>query len=202
VPLADILSALQRDGDAEVANITAARDQAVSEIGREAKEIAEGSEADAATSRDAALGMEMEVIRNRATLHVERRLSEAREVIFKEILGRAQDRLGRLRGDPSYPAIQDALVAECLAFLGEVEVVMTDPHDVDLVRAALARHEVEAKVEASLEAWGGVIATDGKGVFVRNTLEERLGRAEAELRRRIGDQVPSLRGGTEPRGVQ
>ena len=70
MPLADILSALQRDGDAEVAKITAARDQAVSEIGRAAKEIAKGSEADAATSRDAALGMEMEVIRNRATLHV------------------------------------------------------------------------------------------------------------------------------------
>lgn len=202
MPLADILSALQRDGEAEVATITAARDQTVSEIGRQAGEAAKEAEAAAATSRDVALGSEMEVIRNRATLHVERRLHETREVIFKEILGRAQDRLGRLRGDPAYPEILDALVAECLAFLGEVEVVMTDPRDVDLVRAAMARHEFEAKVEPSLDVWGGVIATDGKGVFVRNTLEERLGRAEPELRRRIGDQVPGLRGGTESRSVQ
>ena len=199
--LADVLSALQRDGDEEIAEVIAERDHTVSQIGREARELAKETEFAAATSRDAALAFEAEVIRHRAALHVERRLQEAREVIFQEILGRAQDRLSRYRRDASYPAILNALVAECLDFLDETEVVMADLLDVDLVKAALAQRDTEAKVEPSLEAWGGVVASDGKGVFVRNTIEARLGRAEVELRRQIGDQVPGLRGGTESKAV-
>jgi vacuolar-type H+-ATPase subunit E/Vma4 len=201
VALADILSALQRDGDEEVARIVATRDETTSEIVRQARQAAKDAEAAAATSRDAAIALETEVILHRAVLHVERRLQEAREVIFKEILGRAQDRFSRQRSDPAYPRIVDALVAECVDFLGRAEAVMADPRDTDVVGEVLERRGVDAKLEPTLETWGGVVATDGKGVFVRNTLEERLGRAEIALRRDIGDLVPGLRGGTEPGGA-
>jgi vacuolar-type H+-ATPase subunit E/Vma4 len=200
VALADILSAVQREGDEEIARITAERDESVAAIGREARRLRAEAEAAAAISRDAALVTEAEVIRHRAELHVERRLQETREAVFQEILGRARDRLSRYRSDPDYPATLTALLRECLVFLGEIETVAVDPRDVDLVSRALDAAGVAAKVESSLETWGGMVAGDGKGAFVRNTLEERLGRAAMELRRQIGDLVPGLRGG-EPGGA-
>ncbi len=196
--LADILDAVRREGDEEVARIVAARDDAVAAIGRKAREEARRVEARATTSRDAALAAEAGVIRHRAVLHVERRLQEAREAVFQEILGRARDRLSRHRGEPGYPATVAALLAECVSFLGHVEVVRADARDAGDVREALGRLEVAPAVELTIECWGGVVANDGKGVFVRNTLEDRLERAEGELRRKIGDLVPGLRSGAAP----
>ncbi len=191
--LADILDAVRREGDEEVARVVAARDEAVAAVWRAARDEAQAVEAAAAASRDAALATEAGVVRHRAELHVERRLQEAREAVFQDILGRARDRLSRHRLDPGYTATLDALLTECTAFLGDLAVVMADPRDVELVRAALARIGSDATVESSLECWGGIVAGDGNGVFVRNTLEDRLQRAEAELRRRLGGQVPGLR---------
>ncbi len=191
--LADILDAVRREGDEEVARVVAARNEAVAAVGRTARDEAQAVEAAAATSRDTALATEAGVVRHRAELHVERRLQEAREAVFQDILGRARDRLSRHRQEPGYATTLDALLADCTAFLGDLAVVMADPRDDELVRAALARIGSDAAVELSLECWGGIDAGDGNAVFVRNTLEGRLRRAEAELRRRLGDLVPGLR---------
>ncbi len=193
--LADILAALRDDGDAEVARIAADRDEAVAAIMRAAREEAGQAESAAAAARDAALAADADVIRHRAALHVERRLQEAREAVFQDVLGRARDRLSRLRQEPHYAATLDALLGECLDFLGGARVVMVDERDADLVHAALARRGIEAGVDPSLPCWGGLVAGDGRGGFVRNTLEDRLGRAEAELRRTIARLVPGLGGG-------
>ncbi len=194
--LAEILSALRKEGEEEVARITEERDTAVAAIMRSAREQAKQAEATEATSRDTALAREADVIRHRADLHVERRLQEAREAVFQEILGRAKDRLSRYRRDPEYPATLEALLAECQAFLGQIAVVMADPRDTALVEPLLGSDH-PAQLEPTLECWGGVVAHDGKGVFVRNTLEERLGRAEADLRQQIGEMVPGLGGRSE-----
>ncbi len=194
--LVEILSALRREGDEEVARITAERDMAVAAVMRSAREQAKQVEATAATARDGARTNEADVMRHRADLHVERRLQEAREAVFQEILGRAKDRLSRYRRDPEYPATLEALLEECLTFLGTIEVVIADQRDAELVESMLSRLD-PAQLQPTLECWGGVVAHDGKGVFVRNTLEARLGRAEADLRRQIGDLVPGLDGRSE-----
>jgi len=196
VALVEILSALRREGDEEVARITAESDMTVAAVMRSAREQARQEEARAATARDGALANEAEVIRHRADLHVERRLQEAREAVFQEILGRAKDRLSRYRGDSEYPATLEALLEECRAFLGTIEVVMADQQDAELVESMLSRLR-PAQLQPTLECWGGAVAHNGKGVFVRNTLEERLGRAEADLRQQIGDLVPGLGGRSE-----
>ncbi len=200
--LADILAALRDDGDAEVARIAAARDEAVAAIMRAAREEAQEAEAAATASRDAALAADAGVIRHRAALHVERRLQEARETLFQEVIGRARDRMSRLRHEPGYAAALDALLGECLDFLGEAQVVMVDDRDAALVKAALARRGSAASVEPSVDCWGGLVAGDGRGGWVRNTLEDRLGSAEAELRRTIAGMVPGLRGAAADRATR
>ncbi len=193
--LSDLLAALQEEGDEEVARIAADRDEQVAAILRAAREEAERVDAAAATSLDAALAAEADVIRHRAVLHVERQLQEAREAIFQDVLGRTRDRLARLRGKARYAAVLDALLGECLDFLGRAQTVFVDARDAELVRAALASRGVEAATEPSLECWGGLVAGDGCGGFVRNTLESRLSRAEPELRREVGERVPGMRPG-------
>ena len=198
--LAEILTALAVEGDEEVARITADRDTAVADIMHEARRRAMQAELEATTARDPALRADADVTRHRAALQVERRLQETREAILQDIMGRAEDRLSRYRRDPAYLATLQALLGECRDFLDEVAVVAVDPRDADLVRAALAALGSEAVVEPSLETWGGVVASNGRGVLVRNTLEDRLRRAEPEIRRQIGNVVPGLRGGDELRG--
>jgi len=122
---------------------------------------------------------------------VERRLQEAREGVFQEILGVAKDRLSRYRSDPGYPATLAVLVEECSTFLGTIGVVMADPRDEELVEKIFSDLG-PTDFQFSLECWGGIVAHDGKGVYVRNTLEDRLRRAEPDLRRQVGQLVPGL----------
>jgi vacuolar-type H+-ATPase subunit E/Vma4 len=194
--LAEILAALRSEGDEEIARITAEGDAAVADLTQRAREQARKAEAAAATARDGSLSQEAAVIRHRAELHVARRLQEAREAVFQEILGLARDRLSRYRSDPAYPGTLAVLAEECSEFLGAIDVVMADPRDEELVEKILSDLGA-AELLFSLECWGGIVAHDGRGVFVRNTLEDRLRRAEPDLRRQIGQLVPGLveRGG-------
>ncbi len=197
--LVEILEAIRREGEEEIARIAAERDAAVAGVMQSAREHAKQAEALAAIARDEALSTDADVIRHRADLHVERRLQEAREGVFQEIVALAKDRLSRYRRDPHYAAMLEALLEECRVFLGDIEVVMADPRDSELVAGMVSGRD-HVRIESTLECWGGVVAHDGKGVFVCNTLEERLSRAEADLRRRIGELVPGL-GRGEPGGV-
>lgn len=198
--LVEILAALRSEGDEEIARITAENDAALAGLTQTAREQAKQAEAAAATARDESLTKDAAIIRNRAELHVARRLQEAREAVFQEILGLARDRLSRFRNDPAYLATLAVLAKECATFLGTIDVVMADPRDEELVEKVLSDLG-PAEFRLSLECWGGIVAHDGKGVFVRNTLEDRLRRAEPDLRRQIGQLVPGLveRGGAEGR---
>lgn len=189
--LAEILEALRGEGDQEIARISAESDAAVADLMQSARREAKQAEAMAATARDDALCNDADVIRHRAELHVERRLQKAREEVFQEILAVAKDRLARYRSGPEYPACLATLVTECSAFLGTLEVVMADPRDEVLVEKILSDAGL-AEVQFSLECWGGIVAHDGKGGYVRNTIEDRLRRAEPDLRRQIGQLVPGL----------
>ena len=189
--LAEILAALRSEGDEEIARIAAESDAAVADLTRTARDQARRAEAEAATARDVSLSKDAAVIRHRAELHVARRLQEAREAVFQEILGLARDRLSRYRSDPAYPATLAVLAKECSAFLGTVDVVIADPRDEELVQKIFSDLG-PTEFDFSLECWGGIVAHDGKGIFVRNTLEDRLRRAEPDLRRHIGQVVPGL----------
>ena len=195
--LQEILESLRRDGEAEVARIAREHDEAVAAILHAAREEAKRAETEATTARDEALEFEAAIIRHRAELHVERRLQEAQEAVFQEVLGRAKDRLSRFRNDPAYPATLQRLLDECRAFLGQVAGVSIDPRD-EALKSVIGERLGSVAVDTGLDSWGGVVADDGRGVFVRNTFEARLTRAEAELRRQIGELVPGLGGRAEP----
>ena len=198
--LEEILESLRRDGEEEVTRITRRHDEAVAALLQSTREEAKQVEADATIARDEALEFEAAIIRHRAELHVERRLQEAREAVFQEILGRAKDRLSRFRTDPEYPATLRDLLEECRAFLGRVAAVSIDPRDAEL-ETVVADTLGSVEIETTLDSWGGLVAHDGYGVFVRNTFEARLTRAEAELRRRIGELVPEIGGRAESGSV-
>lgn len=198
--LAEILEALRKEGDEETARTIAERDVTIAAVLQSARAQAKQAEVTAATSRDEALSSDADIIRHRAELHVERRLQEAQEGVFQEILGLAKDRLSRYRRDPEYTAAFERLVEECRAFLGNIEVLMIDPRDAHLIDGILGGLG-PVLLQPTLECWGGVRADDGKGIFVRNTLEERLSRAEPDLRRKIGELVPGLGGRSDLGGA-
>jgi vacuolar-type H+-ATPase subunit E/Vma4 len=194
VGLEDILATLRADSEEEIAQEAARAEVAIAAILHAAHEEAERVESAAASARDSRLAAEAEVLRSRARLNVERRLRETREALYQEVLSRARDRLERHRLDVGYRDTVRALLAECLAFLPEGNVVLADPRDADLVRDVMADLGVTAELQTSLETWGGIDLGNGAGAVVRNTLEQRFDRAGVELRRRVGDLVPGLRG--------
>lgn len=191
--LEDILAALREESAEEVEQITGRAEAEAARILKEARERAEKAERLAASSRDAKLTADSEVVLSRASLNVERRLRDTSEGIYQKVLSRAADRLEQHRHTDDYPATLRALLDECLAFLPEARIVRCDPRDVEILEPLVARLRPPADLEPVLESWGGLELSDGRGSLVRNTLDRRFDRADAELRKRVGDLVPGLR---------
>jgi vacuolar-type H+-ATPase subunit E/Vma4 len=110
---------------------------------------------------------------NAARLEALRQTRASQETIFAAAHSQLRERLREARSRPDYAALFAALLAEAQAALPGATVIRIDPLD-----AALAPH-----AESTLDTWGGVELEAADGRIVRNTLEERLRRAEPELRR-------------------
>lgn len=191
--LEDILEAFREETAEEIRRIEQGAEAEIGSVMKTAYEEAESVERAAASALDARLAAESEVVKSRAVLNMERRLREARESLYQEVLSRARDRLARHRRSPEYRDTLHALLGECAAFLPDGSVIHADDRDVDLVREVASDLVPSAEIDPSLSTWGGVELTNGRGALVRNTLEARFDRAGAELRRRVGDIVPGLR---------
>jgi V/A-type H+-transporting ATPase subunit E len=131
---------------------------------------------------------EAERIRLSARVRAASRLREAREEAYAKAVERARASLASLRGSPGYPGVLAELVAEALRALPDARALNVDPRDADLVRALdLGSNAVEVVTE--LRTWGGVCAV-ADGREVRNTLEERLERADPYLRPLVVREIP------------
>ncbi len=194
MPLQAILAEVRLEAENEVARIIAERDKVVAEITAAAHEEADRVEAEAAASLSERLLAAAAVVENRAALHVERRLQDAKEEIFREILRRACSRLDRLRNEPRYPRLLRTLLDECLRALPDAGAVMVDPRDRAVAASLIAEVDPSLRLDTSLETSGGIAVRSPTGGFVWNTIDERLHRADRELRMLVARAIPELAG--------
>lgn len=198
--LADILDAIERQTDAEIAAATREADDKIAGILERGAQEAAAVEAAASDARRDEATAAAERIRNRAHLEADRQLRSARDAIVVDLLAGVRERLARLRDTPGYPQVLRRLISEARIALPAATVVHVDPRDVGRVTELLESQEADrsAKPElhADLETWGGAIATCPDGRSVHNTLELRLQRADPHLRQLVVELVPAL--GTRP----
>ncbi|MBI4673211.1 MAG: hypothetical protein HY741_16280 [Chloroflexi bacterium] len=182
MPLADILSAMEQEVAAEIRRVEEQTAASVAEMRASAERDAQAIRERHRREMLPLLQHERARRLNRARLDSLRASSSAREQLFTQALGCAQERLAQLRSDPGYADILRALVQEALAQLDGAVIVRADPRDEKILHTLLEG----MPIEFDLETWGGIEARtlDGR-IRVVNTLEARLEQAEVVLRQSI-----------------
>lgn len=182
MPLADILRAMEQEVDTQVARIESQAAATVAQIRGEAE--AEANAIRQRHCREIKQPLQHERARrlNRARLDALRATSRAREQLLNDAVTAAKERLARLRDDPAYPQILNALVQETLAQLDGDAIVRADPRDERWLRGPLG----DVPLEFDLDTWGGIEARTRDGrIRVVNTLEARLAQSGDLLRQEV-----------------
>jgi vacuolar-type H+-ATPase subunit E/Vma4 len=192
MPLPDILRAIEEGGDEEVARIEAEAEREVEAILARARAEAERVAQEVRQPLGAELRVATERLRGRARAEAARLLRESREEVYRRVLDLVVARLASIRERPGYRASLRALVDEALGALPDAAVVHVDPRDAEAV--GNDRLPPGVRVAPDLQTWGGVEAAAEDGRVIRNTLEERLRRADPFVRPLIAKALP----GTPP----
>lgn len=111
-----------------------------------------------------------------------KKLIAAKETIFLEAFGGAQEKLALLRDTADYPAIFKKLTMEAVGTLGgEKFRIHVDKRDEALIRKILAEMNMPGEVYTDVTCAGGLVAsTLDESVKISNTLESRLERAKEQ----------------------
>jgi len=173
MPLANVLEAIRREASEEAERRLDDARQRVRAIEEEAHvqaaRLHEQMEAAVASEGAESLRQQVQAARLQALRESRRR----REDVFQQAQEEVRQAIRAARDEENYPALFKALMAEARAALPNAALARVDPRDADL----------DPSAEACLDTWGGVELEAADGRIVRNTLEERLRRAEPELRR-------------------
>lgn len=189
VALEAILRAMRREAAEDLARIVADTDRQVEEILRPAREEAARIAVEVRRAREAEACTEAERIRLSARARAATRLREAREQAYARALERAREALASTRERPGYPGILRDLVEEALQALPDARALHVDPLDADLARRLDVEGSDGVEIVPGLQTWGGAVAV-ADGREVRNTLEERLLRADPYLRPLVVREIP------------
>ena len=192
--LADILRDIEQAARAEAAGIEQESRAEAARILREARARAAVEAESVSDARAEDLRAERERLRLSASVDAVRGLRLAREEACQTALQAARAHLAETRSRPDYPQILQGLLAQALAACPAAEEIRVDPRDAPLVSHPNARARLGAvRVVAAGTTWGGVDAVAAGGrVVVRNTVEERLARAEPYLRELVARTVPGM----------
>lgn len=186
--LADILAAIRRETEDEIARVRAVAADDIAAIEAEADAAVAAAQEEAAHGRDQAAQANADRIRNRALLAADRRLREAEEQVFQRALDQVRARLQDLTSTGRYRLVMETLVAESREMLPNAAILRVAPEDAELA-GSLAAPFGNWIVEPSLDGGRGVELATNDGRLVRNTLEDRVARAEPHLRRLLAQQV-------------
>lgn len=194
--LEEILQGIREDGRAEVAAIGQQADREAAAILARARARAEADAERLSQAGADALAAERGRLGLAAEVDAARGLRRAREDVFAGALAAAREALAATRERPGYPELLQELLAEALAMCPHPEEVRVDARDVALLDAVPALRATLGPLRAAATAaptWGGVEVSGADGrVLVRDTLEERLARAEPQLRTIVSRVVPGL----------
>jgi V/A-type H+-transporting ATPase subunit E len=188
--LQDILEKIRESGNTQVQEIEKSTQSQVNEILAQARMEARQIEEDSRAIASAPAIAERARILHRARLESLRIVGGVREDLVDTAITRTRERLASLPADPSYPEVLRALTEEALNKLDSGETgkaqLLADPRDKALLKNILDNLKLDLPVSYELSCWGGLIAKSEDGrVVVINTLESRLERATAFLRRHL-----------------
>ena len=190
--LEDILRAIELEAEEERGQILAEAERDIEAIAEGVREDAARIQAEVRRDRRERELVETQRIILRARADADRRMRACREDIYVRALDRARSRLGAIRTSPAYPSVFRSLLDEALASLAAAEVVQVDPRDVAIVAEIGSGCSPPLCVASDIETWGGVVVGTSDGRAVRNTLEERLERADPFLRSIVASIVPGM----------
>lgn len=186
--LEDILRALEEKADTRVKAIEEEAQQRV-------KEILAEVDKEAARTRRMRLKKVEDQIRSEATgivysaqLRAKNQLIKAQEETVDAAFQKAEQKLATLSEQQDYPQILEVLLAGCLEFFPEGEVlVQVRDADRDVVEKMLADRQKPYRIsETPLTASGGLAVSSPDGqIVVSNTFDSRLERARDHLRLEI-----------------
>lgn len=177
--LAEILSAMENEVDAEISRLEEQTAATVAQIRTAAEQDAQAIRERHRENNLQPLQRERSQRLNQARISNLRAIGQARESLFQEAIQMAQSRLSDIRQEPDYAKILQALAEEALAQINSNPVLHGDPRD----KGVLSHLFPGIKVEYDLHTIGGVAAYSEDGrIVVMNTLESRLERAQAILR--------------------
>lgn len=190
--LEDILRAIEREAEEERSRIQADAQQEIDALIDRAREEATRIEEDVRRDGEKRDRADAERVLLRARAEALRRLRGSREAVYAQALERARSRLASIRATPAYLPMFRAMQEEALSAMREAEVVQVDPRDAALAEGLLPGSSLRLCIRPDIETWGGVVVRTQDGRGVRNTLEERLERAEPFLRPIVASVVPGM----------
>lgn len=188
-----LLSALKLEADRTVEQLLAsARDEAARHRA-DAAERVERRCAEAIASREAELKATTEVARVRAQRAAAVRVVQARDVFLERVFRTTEDALARALDSPDYATAPGGLVAEALAYVSGIPVVVRCRTSLaEKVRVAV-QHSPDVSVVPDDTVPPGVLveATDGS-VIVDNTVGARLRRMRPSLSIEVLERIGAI----------
>lgn len=157
----------------------------------------EGREAHARTCEDAR--REGAVLADRflsvARMDARTAVNEARSVLIRECVGRAEERFGTLAASSEYPRILRRLIEEGCNDLGEANAVIEGrEEDLPLIRSLIegipdGRLSAVAALNGTVPTGGVVLRSEQGDRFVNQTFEARMQRMQRPLVMEIGARL-------------
>lgn len=182
MPLEHLLSALEREAQAQSEALLAAARAEAAEISRRSEELVARQRADVLRTREGELRGAAEATVGEARRAARATVLTARQQLIDRVFERAREMLPGASAGEAYRAVLPQHIAEALAALGDQPaVIRCDAGVADAVRSAVARKEhLVVRPEAGARA-GVVVATTDGTIEVDNTLDGRLERVRAQL---------------------
>jgi vacuolar-type H+-ATPase subunit E/Vma4 len=190
--LEDILRAIEREADEELTRTLADAEREIDAITDRVRGDAARAQEEVRRDRRERDRVDVERILLRARADAGRSMREGREGVYAGALERARSCLAAIRRSPTYSQVFRSLLDESLANLADAEVVQVDPRDVAIAEQVRSQRSLKLCIAPDIETWGGVVVRTADGRAVRNTLEERLERADPFLRPVVASIVPGM----------
>lgn len=185
--LEDILRALEEKAETRIEGIQSEAQQRVAEIISEVERDAEHTRRVRLKKVEEAVRSEATAIVYSASLKAKNELIKAQEETVDEAFRTAENSLGELNKEESYPNILGVLLDEVLEFFEGEAVLQVRSEDRPLVEKVMAERQRPYRIsDTPLESSGGLIGSSlGGKVVVSNTFEARLDKARDKLRLEI-----------------
>ncbi len=188
--LEDIFRALEEQAEQECQQVLEDARYQADAILEEAQEKAEEVRRRLVEEAEKATRLKASQAVNSARLESKKKIAAIKQETVAEVFGKVPEKAKDFRGSDSYPSTFEALLKEALVGLeGEDDVqVLVDPADVELAKATLSKLGVSAEVKPDISTVGGVVvATDNGRIMRRNTLEDRLDKAQQYIQADVAE---------------